>query len=69
MYSNVVAWLKNEEGFSVVFESTLLNSFGVLLALIAIAGILGLVAVQYTQVERDVVGSQIEADASISRFR
>lgn len=67
MFNTAKKWLADESGFQ-VFESTALMLGGVSIALFIGTIVLALSGYEYTRVENEVIGSEVEANASIQRF-
>jgi hypothetical protein len=61
-------WLGAETGFQ-VFEGTALMLGGVSLALFIGTAAIAISGYEYTRVENEFIGSAVEADDSIQRFR
>lgn len=60
-------WYKSEEGFQ-VFEKFALMHGGVIVAIGIGLFVLAIVAYEYTRVENEFIGSQVEAGEAIQRF-
>ncbi|MFF0828875.1 hypothetical protein ACFYU8_18375 [Brevibacillus sp. NPDC003359] len=64
---SVHQWFRDESGFQ-IFESTALAWGAFMVALVVVGYIVSIASGEYTRVENEFIGSEIEADETLQRF-